>query len=249
MSLAEGRRVRIVERVYVRVDPSRDLHGPCVARAANGDLLLCHQDANQHLGGDGFTHQWRSRDNGFTWLDEGPVADWRERGMDSLFGEYGLAPDGRLVMIVQRRQVLASNEGIVGSWLQVSEDHGKSWREIGPLDERHEHAVMSARNILTDDGVMYMGVWSRFGGALYVSRDQGLSWRKEKPVEGVFTGHSLNRHIEQRQPLRLDLLPGSRAPDAQMAVRVSISLVLPQRLCYNVSMKGPHGFSIWQESD
>ena len=95
-------RVKIVERVNVYVNPKRDLHGPCVVRTANGDLLLCHQDSDQHGGGDGFTHQWRSFDNAFTWKDEGPVADWRSRNIDSLFGEYGLAPGGRLVMIVQR---------------------------------------------------------------------------------------------------------------------------------------------------
>ncbi len=92
--------IEIINRVCVNVNPGRDLHGPCVIRATNGDLLLCHQDSEQHGGGDGFVHLWRSRDSGYTWSDEGAVADWRGRGFDSLFGEYGQAPDGRLVMIV-----------------------------------------------------------------------------------------------------------------------------------------------------
>jgi len=180
--LPNGLRVRVIERVDVHVDPGRDLHGPCVVRAANGDLLLCHQDANHHLGGDGFTHQWRSRDNGFTWRDEGPAADWRARSIDALFGEYGLVPGGRLVMIVQRRHVQAGNTGIVASWLQVSDDHGHSWREIGPVDGSDEYAVMSARNILAHDGLMLTGIWSRLGSALYVSRDRGLSWHKRSVI-------------------------------------------------------------------
>ena len=33
--------VQIVDRVDVNVNPDRDLHGPCVIRAGNNDLLLC----------------------------------------------------------------------------------------------------------------------------------------------------------------------------------------------------------------
>ncbi len=102
----EGAVDRIVERIIVNADPKRDPHGPCVVRAANSDILLSHQDSDQHEGGDGFAHQWRSTDNGFTWMDEGPAADWRSRNIDSLFGSYGVAPDGALVMMVQRRRLL-----------------------------------------------------------------------------------------------------------------------------------------------
>lgn len=175
--------VRVVDRVEVYVNPERDLHGPCVVRAANGDLLLSHQDSEEHGGRDGFAHQWRSVDGGFTWEDEGPVADWRDRGFDSLFGEYGLAFNGRLVMVVQRREVLGSDVGIVGSWLQVSDDHGKTWREIGPMDDSDTYAVMFARNLLRHGDIFYAGVWSRHGNALYVSEDgTGESWVKRSTI-------------------------------------------------------------------
>ena len=82
MHAPERLKARIVNRVEVCVNPQRDLHGPCVVRAGNGDLLLCHQDAEQHLGGDGFVHQWRSPDDGVTWQDEGPAADWRDRQLE-----------------------------------------------------------------------------------------------------------------------------------------------------------------------
>ena len=160
--------VKIVDRVEVNVDLNRDLHGPCAVRAANGDLLLCHQDSNQHRGGDGYVHQWRSVDHGFTWQDEGAVADWRDRGYDALFGEYGVTPDGKLVMIVQRREVLTDDSGIVASWIQVSDDNGRTWREIGAVDDSDTYAVMFARNLITHEGMMYAGVWSRHGNALYV---------------------------------------------------------------------------------
>jgi hypothetical protein len=174
--------IRIAERVHVYVNPQRDLHGPAVVRTGSGDLLLCHQDSQQHRGGDGFAHQWRSVDDGATWQDEGPAADWRSRNIDSLFGEYGLAPSGRIVMIVQRREVLTQDAGILASWLQMSEDEGRSWTEIGPVDDSDEHAVMYGRNILTRGGVMYMGAWSRLGNALYVSHDDGLSWERRSVI-------------------------------------------------------------------
>ena len=180
--LDNGTAVRVAERISVNVDPQRDLHGPSAGRAANGDLLLCHQDSNAHHGGEGFVHQWRSRDGGFTWEDEGPAADWRERGLDSLFGEYGLAPDGAMVMVVQRRQVLSRDTGIIGSWLQTSADHGKTWREIGAVDDSDEYAVLFARNILTRDHSMFFGAWSRSGNALYESTDGGRAWKRRSII-------------------------------------------------------------------
>ncbi len=174
--------IEIVDRVTVYADPERDLHGPCVIRAGNGDLLLSHQDSVQHRGNDGFTHQWRSTDNGFTWEDEGPVADWRTRGFDSLFGDYGLASDGGLVMVVQRREILTDNKGIVGSWIQKSDDHGHSWQEVGAMDDSDTHAVMFARSPTLHEGVFYAGVWSRHGNALYVSDERGLEWTKRNTI-------------------------------------------------------------------
>jgi hypothetical protein len=111
--LDNGSIVRIVKKAPIVVNPARDLHGPCVVRAANGDLLLCHQDSLQHGGGDGYVHQWRSTDCGATWSDEGPAADWRDRGLDALFGEYGNTADGKLIMFVQRRKPLGGDLGIL----------------------------------------------------------------------------------------------------------------------------------------
>jgi hypothetical protein len=176
VQLDNGTTVKVSERVLVNVDPQRDLHGPSVVRAANGDLLLCHQDSNAHRGGEGFVHQWRSSDGGFSWEDEGPVADWRDRQLDALFGEYGLAPDGSLVMVVQRRQVQSADLGIIASWLQTSTDHGKTWQEIGPVDDSDEYAVMFGRALVTTGDIMQFGAWSRLGNALYQSTTNGRSW-------------------------------------------------------------------------
>lgn len=174
--------VSIADRVVVHANPARDLHGPCVIRSSNGDLLLCHQDSDQHRGGAGFVHQWRSVDNGFSWRDEGPAADWRSRGIDALFGEYVLAADGSLVMIVQRRKPLSDDEGIIGSWVQKSDDHGVTWSEIGPMDETDTYAVMFARSPVIVGDCLCAGVWSRLGNSVYVSRDNGVSWTRRSVI-------------------------------------------------------------------
>ena len=173
---------RIEQTVSVNVNPDRDLHGPSVVRASNGDLLLCHQDSEQHLGGDGYVHQWRSTDDGFTWQDEGPAADWRDRSIDALFGECGKTPDGRLVMFVQRRRPRGDDDSILGCWYSVSSDNGRTWIDLGPVDGSDEFAVMSVRNVLTRESVMYCGVWSRRGSALYVSGDNGGTWHKRSTI-------------------------------------------------------------------
>jgi hypothetical protein len=174
--------IEILQRCPVHIDPDRDLHGPCVTRTATGDWLLCHQDSAKHQGGDGYVHQWRSSDQGGTWLDEGAAADWRERGLDSLFGEYGLAPNGQLVMFVQRREPVSGNAGIRASWYCTSTDNGRSWTERGPVDDSNEHAVTSARNVIVCGEEMLVGCWSRLGHALYASRDSGSTWERRSVI-------------------------------------------------------------------
>ena len=151
-------------------------------RAPNGDLLLCHKDSVQHVGGDGFVHQWRSTDEGFTWQDEGPVADWRRRNIDALFGEYGVASNGSLVMIVQRKPPLGGDSDVIGSVWSLSADNGKTWKDQGEVDSGHKYAVMYGRSVITRDGVMYFGAWSRLGNALYTSDDNGESWKKRSVI-------------------------------------------------------------------
>ena len=172
----------VLQRLPVNVDPRRELHGPCVTRAATGDWLLCHQDSCEHQGGDGYVHQWRSPDQGGTWLDEGPAADWRERGLDALFGEYGLAPNGQLVMFVQRREPRSGNAGIRASWYSTSTDNGRTWTERGPVDSSSEFAVTSARNVITGQDQLLVGCWSRLGHALYASQDNGSSWERRSVI-------------------------------------------------------------------
>ncbi len=45
-----------------------------------------------------------------------------------------------------------------------------------------EHAVMYVRSVQTRDGVMYGGMWSRHGSALYASEDNGISWQKRSVI-------------------------------------------------------------------
>ena len=44
VTLGSGLSVRVERKVVVSANPERDLHGPSVVRAANGDILLVHQE-------------------------------------------------------------------------------------------------------------------------------------------------------------------------------------------------------------
>jgi len=182
LPLPDGTSLRLVRRAAVYANPDRDLHGPCAVRTRHGDLLLCHQDSLAHHGGDGFVHQWRSRDQGQTWVDEGPAADWRDREYDALFGEYGLAPNGRLVMVVQRRRPEGGNDAIVSSVWYTSDDEGHTWDYRGEVDTSHPDAVITGREVVTCGSTLLFGAWSRLGSALYASADHGASWQRRSVV-------------------------------------------------------------------
>ena len=44
VSLSDGSSVRIVERTEVYVKPERDLHGPAVGRAPNGEMIAARPE-------------------------------------------------------------------------------------------------------------------------------------------------------------------------------------------------------------
>lgn len=180
--LPNGMTVAVEKRITVALNPKRDFHGPCVVKAPNGDLLLSHKDSEVHVGGDSFVRQWRSTDDGFTWIDEGIVADWRSECLDALFGEYGVAPDGRMAMVVQRVRPLVGDEGCTSSVWYVSVDNGASWEFQGLVDPSNEYAVMSARSLTTWDGKIYFGTWSRLGNALYSSEDNMRTWKRRSVI-------------------------------------------------------------------
>ncbi len=185
VTLANGCTIKIISRIDVAVDATREFHGPSVARCSNGDLLLSHQDSLSHGGGDCFVHQWRSTDKGFTWADEGACADHRSQGIDARFGEYGATPDGRLVMMVQLVDP-SSGSGdarIQNNGFYTSANNGKTWEYKGLVDPSHQHAVLCARSVFSRDGVMYFGAFSgREGRPLYVSTDNGASWERRSII-------------------------------------------------------------------
>jgi hypothetical protein len=201
VQLANGCTIEIVKRIDVSVNDKREFHGPCVCRAPNGDLILCHQDSKAHGGGDGYVHQWRSTDDGFTWTDEGVAAKWTDQEMDSLFGEYAVAPDGRrMVMLVQRRKTLGDNAGIVSSVWYTSENNGSTWNLHGEMDPNKKEGVLYARNPFSHDGVMYVGVWSSLGHALYVSTDNAESWERRSVIFQHDTHPDFEKLKEDRGP-------------------------------------------------
>lgn len=185
VTLANGDTFTLTKKIAVNVDLQRDFHGPSVVRAANGDLLLFHQDSLEHEGGDALVCQLRSSDQGRTWTREKPAADWRARDNAAMFGEAGLTSDGRLVMWVQvRRKALGGDEAIGPAWLQQSKDHGRTWIDVGPADPAHPEAAMNARSFVPHGDKLYVTAWSsKTGSSLYASpRGDGLTWTKVSDI-------------------------------------------------------------------
>lgn len=185
VDLPNGYTVEVVKRVEVAVNPERNFHGPSVVRGPNGDLLLTHQDSLLHGGKDCYIHQWRSTDNGFTWQDEGPAADWRDRGIDARHAEHCVTPDGRLAMVVQLVDFdgYGGDRSIMNNVWYISDDNGKRWQYQGQVDPTHEYAVLSSRSMFSRDGVIYFGAYSRHQGlALYVSTNNARSWQRRSVI-------------------------------------------------------------------
>ncbi len=180
-----GYSISVAGRVDVSLNPKRNFHNVSACRAPNGDFLVSHQDSLRHSGGDCFVHQWRSRDQGLTWEDEGAAVDLRKEGLNARAGEYGVTPDGRMVMVVQRIKPLSGGgnvEHINNTWY-VSSDSGKAWEYRGVVDPSHDRAVNAPRSIFSREGTMYFGAYSRKEGmALYVSDDNGDSWQRRSVI-------------------------------------------------------------------
>ncbi len=181
-----GYTISVIKRMDVVLNPNRNFHSISACRAPNDDFLVSHQDSLGHLGGDCFVHQWRSRDEGMTWQDEGAVADLRQQGMDARAGEYGVTPDGRMVMVVQRVNIKLGNKNcdeIINNTWYVSLDSGKTWEYRGLVDPTHEKAILAPRSVFSREGTMYFGAYSgKDGMALYVSKDNGDSWQRRSVI-------------------------------------------------------------------
>jgi Neuraminidase (sialidase) len=185
VTLPNGYHISVVKRVEVALNPNRNFHNVSACRVPNGDFLVSHQDSLRHGGGDCFVHQWRSKDGGLTWQDEGAAVDIRQEGLDARAGEYGVTPDGRMVMIVQRvsPQRDGGNADIINNTWYVSSDSGKTWEYRGLVDPTHEKAILAPRSVFNDKGTIYFGAYSRKDGmALYVSEDDANSWRRRSVI-------------------------------------------------------------------
>lgn len=175
----------VTKRVDIALNPNRNFHSISACRAPNGDFLVSHQDSLGHLGGNCFVHQWRSTDAGLTWQDEGPAVDLRQEGLDARAGEYGVTPDGRMVMVVQRvnPKMIGKDNAIINNTWYMSSDSGKTWQYKGVVDPTDEKAVLAPRSVFSYERTMYFGAYSRKDGmALYVSEDNGNSWQRRSVI-------------------------------------------------------------------
>lgn len=176
-------------KVDVAIDPKRLKHGPAAVVAPNGDWLVAFQDSVDHAGNDGVISQVRSTDQGKTWKRDGIVYDGRKEKFFGRNPAYGTTQDGRVVLVVQRWQPLPvgvkfqlGREGIQGSVYLMSQNSGKSYRDLGLVDPevplRHQGSTSS---ILRVGKKLYMVAVSLnappSGITLYTSEDPERGWQ------------------------------------------------------------------------
>ena len=169
------------EEIPIDVGRERFLHGPAVVRCANGDWLVAYQDSYDDPGRNSFVRQKRSTDDGRTWTDEGPVFDEIRGGYGGRNPAYGLAPDGAVILVVQRvglkRLGMVHGENIVGSKLLVSRDQGATYDDLGLVDPKLDAGHQGcSTHIVERGGMMYMAPFHDSELPLYVSRDGGVTW-------------------------------------------------------------------------
>ena len=174
----------------VAINPARLYHGPAAVVAANGDWLVCFQDSADHSGSDGVISQVRSRDEGRSWQVDGIVHDQRPERMFSRNPAYGVTPDGRIVLVVQRwRPLPAGEEFVLGksvaiqpSVYLISADNGRTYQYQGVVDPevplRHQGTTSA---IVQHKGRLWMAAVSNNaaprGISLYHTTDPAQGWQ------------------------------------------------------------------------
>ena len=176
-------------------NPEPYFHGPTTVVAANGDLLVASAQGRMH--GIGMIVQSRSTDSGVTWNYEGVVYDHSKRnpGESCYIPAFVLAPDGRLVLLVQTtnpevifeaetKNLVLGREQFAGCVYLISDNHGKTYEYKGYIDPVHPKYIDGiSSKIITQNGTIYF-VSASFdvGVLLYISKDNGETWQMRSPV-------------------------------------------------------------------
>ena len=161
-------------------------HGPATIVAANGDLLVTTAWGVSQKHNIGKIVQTRSTDGGKTWKYEGVVYDHGETipGGSCYNPDYGLAPDGSIILMVQTSNIKALRKGektgFTGYVYLISTDHGRTFEYRGfvdPDEPRNVEAITTP--LIVRNGTMYFVSFSyEVGTLLYMSMDCGETWQK-----------------------------------------------------------------------
>lgn len=175
-------------------------HGPATIVAANGDLLVTTAWGVSQIHNIGKIVQTRSTDGGKTWQYEGVVYDHGETipGGSCYNPDYGLTPDGSIILMVQTSNIKALGKGgekagFNGYVYLISKDHGRTYEYRGFVDPGEPRNVEAITTPLIErNGTMYFVSFSYEGGTLlYTSMDGGETWQKRGkpfPYHNMYSG-------------------------------------------------------------
>ncbi|MFC1561187.1 sialidase family protein [Candidatus Latescibacterota bacterium] len=172
-------------------------HGPATIVVENGDLLVTTAWGGSHGHGIGKIVQTRSTDGGKTWQYEGVIYDHGEKipGGSCYNPDYGLAPDGSIILMVQTTSIKALGKGekagFTGYVYLISTDHGRTYEYKGFVDPDEPQNVESIPSpIIARNGTLHFVSFSYEAGVLlYTSQNNGRTWKKRS---SVFHYHELS---------------------------------------------------------
>ncbi len=155
---------------------------PVLFQPKSGPLMLFYKVGNDEP--EWWGEYKTSRDGGKTWskpirLPDGILGPIKNKPVQ--------LPDGS-ILSPSSVEYYAGNDQETQVWqvhLELSEDMGKSWKKIGPLNDGRDFNVIQPSILIYPDGKMQILCRTEHAGRIYEawSDDMGRTWSEMRPIE------------------------------------------------------------------
>ena len=146
-------------------------YNPVLYQVPGGDLVLFYKIGRNV--GDWKAFMKTSKDNGLTWSERIPL-------QEGFLGPVKNKPE----MVGNKIIAPSSTEGSPG-WrvhFEVSDDKGKTWRKVGPINTGTDYAIIQPSILKHKDGKLQMLARSKQRALITSwSADRGETWSKVEP--------------------------------------------------------------------
>ncbi|RAV20925.1 FIMAH domain-containing protein [Paenibacillus contaminans] len=174
----------------VITQPSGNFEGyfPDITKAANGDLLVVHYWATQHVGDNGSIVMKRSTDGGLTWSSAQTIVDTSYDDRDASIMKLA---DGTLLL---SWFTYTPGIGAVDVRVKRSSDNGATWTNEVIVGTGLAWSAVSAKIIELSNGDLLIPLYGRVAGVprdratVVRSTDKGLTWPSSSEVTLAASG-------------------------------------------------------------